>query len=131
MTIQEALLAYLKTHVDCAALIALVATRIYDQYWPTDREPTFPLITVSQVSGGRHHNIDVAYPRFQFSCWAETKSMARAVADTLRNVLQRYKGVMGGIEIPQIVYENDLDFYDAESKLYHIPVDFKIIYRGE
>lgn len=129
MTIQEALFNYLKTDVAGVDLRALVDVRIYDQYWPTDRPPTFPLITAFQVSGGRHHDIDVAFPRFQFSCWALTKATARAVADTLRSVLQRYKGVMGGVEVIQIVCENELDFFDAETKLHHIPVDFKIIYR--
>ena len=126
MTIHEALLAYIKAW---PALTALVVARIYHQAWPKDREPTFPLITFFRVSGPRHHDISVAFPRYQFSCWAETGKEAQEVATVLREALQRFKGIMGGLEVIQIVFLNELDFLEPPVGLYQVQIDFKVIYR--
>jgi len=95
------------------------------------QNPTYPAIVYFKVSNPRHHDLDVAYPRFQFSVFAKTFKEAKEVADLIRFVLQREKGVSGGIPIIQGVYLNETDLYENDTQLYHIASDYKIIYKGE
>ena len=127
MTIEEALQAYLSSKTE---ITNIVSDRIYPILLPQDS--TYPALTYFKISGSVQHDVDIAYPWFQISSWAETYAEVKALAVVVKEVMQRYKGVMGGgsgIKVPQIVFENELDLYDSETGIYHIPADYKIIYR--
>jgi hypothetical protein len=124
MSIEEAIRKKLIANND---LKAKIGERIYILKLP--QNPTFPAVVYFKVSNPRHHDIDVAYPRFQFSIFAEKYSEAKEISDLIRGLLQREKGVFYGMPVIQGVYLNEVDFYENDSELYHIASDYKIIYR--
>ena len=127
MTIEEALKTYLLSKTE---ITNIIVDRLYPLILPQD--PEYPALTYFEVSNPVSHDVDIAYPRFQFSNWAEKYSDAKALKDAVKEVLQRYKGVMGGgsgVKVTQIVFLNSFDMYDPETGVYHIPADYKIIYR--
>jgi hypothetical protein len=127
MTIEQAIYSYLSGE---AGITDIVGTRIYPIFLPQDTD--YPALTYIRISGPEHHDIDVSYPRFQISCWAKSYAEAKGLADEVKAAFQRFKGVMGGaqgVEVIQGVFMNDLDLYDNETQVYHIPVDIKLIHR--
>ena len=106
-----------------------IGQRLYMLKMP--QSPTYPAVTYFKVSRPRHHDIDVAYPRYQFDTWAENYLTARRVADNIRRALQREKGTWGNVKVIQGVYLDESDDYEPDTKLYHIATDYKIIYRSE
>ena len=127
MTIEEALKIYLFSQT---LITDIVGSRIYPMILPQDTE--YPALTYFQVSNPVQHEVDIAYPRFQISNWAETYAEVKALLNAGKEVLQRYKGMMGGgsgIKVTQIIFLNSFDIYDPETGIYHIPADYKIIYR--
>ena len=127
MTIEEALSAYLNSKTE---ITNIVGDRIYPIVLP--QNPTYPALTYFKVSGPAWHDVDIAYPRFQLSSWGEDYADVKVLAGAVKEVMQRFKGIMGGaqgVKVSQVVYENELDLFDPETGTYHIPADYKIIYR--
>jgi hypothetical protein len=106
-----------------------IGQRLYILKLP--QSPTLPAVTYFKVSNPRHHDIDVAMPRYQFDIWAESYITARGVADNIRKALQRESGTWTGIRVIQAVYLGETDMYEDDTELYHVAQDYKIIYRGE
>lgn len=111
------------------ALTALVGQRIYYVKAPQDVEA--PYIVFFKVTGPRVHSHDgassLAHPRFQFSIFADTYYMAKQIAEQLQTALQGFNGTMGtgaGVEVGAVFYEDETDFWEKESKLYHVACDY-------
>jgi len=67
--------------------------------------------------------------RVQVSCWASTYSAAKDVAEQVRDALQSYSGTMGGAGGVTVLDANcvsEMDIYEDEAKVYHVPVDVMI-----
>lgn len=127
MSIEEALQEYLSGK---AEITTLVSDRIYPVVLP--QGVSYPALTYLKVSGPVLHDVDIAYPRFQLSSWSESYAEAKQLAAAVKEVLQRFKGIMGnapGVKVSQVVFENELDLYDPETGVHHIPSDYTIIYR--
>ena len=107
-------------------LKALIGTRIYPGWIPENA--TMPSVAFLTVSGVRHHNIDVAYPRIQFSVFSSRYLEAKEIASEIRKSLRRHEGMTGSTRIIQGVFENENEMYEKDTLLYHIACDFKIIY---
>ncbi|MEK8132911.1 DUF3168 domain-containing protein [Paenibacillus filicis] len=107
----------------------LIGKRVYPGWFPEN--VTYPAVAYLEVSGVAHHDIRVGYPRYQFSCIAPRYLDAKAVSDSIRDALQRFKGQMGSTRIIQGVWEGSREFYESDTKLYHIATDFKMIYRED
>lgn len=120
----NALRAFLLSH---DSLKDLISTRLYPSVAPEGTVQ--PYVCYYEVSGVSWHDIPVAYPRFQFSVFATRYLDAKNVAIEIRNILQRYKGDMGGYRVIQIVWEGSRELYEPDNKLHHIATDFRIIYR--
>lgn len=103
-----------------------IGTRIYPGWIP--KNATMPSVAFLGVSRPSHHDIEVAYPRIQFSIFSARYIEAKEITSELRGILQRFKGRMGETNIIQIVYENEYENYESDTGLYHIAIDFKIIY---
>ena len=130
MEIEAALVSYIKSVPEITALLGEGdACRIYPLKLPQD--PTYPAVTYQVVSGSRHHDMDIAYPRIQYTTFAGTYSQAKELANLLRLHISRLKGVLSGIAIKQIQYINAVEFYQDDVGIYYIPQDFKIIYEEE
>lgn len=108
-------------------ITASIGSRLYPG-WIPENAP-MPSVAYLEVSGVRHHDIDVAYPRYQFSCFSTRYLEAKEVADEIRNALQRYKGDMGNTRVIQGVHEGSFEQYERDTGIYHVAIDFKIIYR--
>jgi len=127
MTIEEAVYAYLLGKTD---ITDIVSTRIYPVVLPQGVE--LPALTYMQVSNPVHHDVDIAYPRMQISSWAEDYADAKGLYNAVKEAMQRYKGVMGGgsgVKVTQVVFLNSFDAYNQLTGIWHIPSDYKIIYR--
>lgn len=105
----------------------LIGTRLYPGWFP--EKVVYPAVAYLEVSGVRHHDIDVGFPRVQFSVFSAKYTEAKAVAAAIRNELRRYSGQMGEYRVIQIVAENEYEQYERDTKLYHVALDLKIIYR--
>ena len=108
------------------AVTALVSTRIYPVHMPLDA--TIPNITIHEISGPEDYVTGHGFPRYQISCWSESFSGAKAIKDAVKACLNRYKGIVSGLDIHNISYLNSEDLYEEEVRLYHIPMDFQIVY---
>jgi hypothetical protein len=127
MTIEEALHEYLSGKTE---ITDLVGERIYPIVLP--QGVLYPALTYIKISGPVLHDVDIAYPRLQLGSWGDKYSDVKQLAAAVKEVLQRFKGIMGsspGIRVSQVVFVNELDFYDPETGTYHIPADYTIIYR--
>lgn len=109
-----------------ASLKSLIGTRLYPGWIPENAQ--MPSVAFLGVSGVRHHDIDVAYPRYQFSIFSPRYLEAKEIAKEIREILQRFKGKMGGTNIIQVAFQNEYETYEQNTKLYHIAIDFKFIY---
>ena len=116
-----------------AGLTALVGTRIYPP--PVPQNATYPLVTLSQVSGLRSYvygnQSGFVDARFQFDCWATTSIGARALAEQLRIALSFYRGTSDGVVIDLIRMDNEIKDYDDVAELHRIIQDYFVTYREE
>lgn len=113
--IESALFAFLAAD---AGVSGLVASRIYPVRIPEG--VALPALVYHEVSGPRIHSKDgdmsLAHPRFQFTCWADKYSDAKAVIKAVRSALIGYAGpTLEGVTVPQIVIDNEHDLEDSQS----------------
>lgn len=96
------------------------------------QSPSYPAVTYQVISNQGHHDIPVDYPRIQITTWSPSFLDAQTLANDIEGILVRYKGVMGGYRIKQIVKEPSPGaLYDrdaGDSGLYYVPVDYRVIY---
>lgn len=118
------LINYLKNN---KALSELLCGRIYPGVLP--EKSTKPAVTYSEISGMGHHDIDVAFPRFQFSCFSPRVLEAKQVRTVIENILKRFKGSMGNTRVIQGVVVGKYELYESDTKLHNAIIDIKIIYR--
>lgn len=110
------------------ANIALAANRVYPVKLPQNF--TLPAITYSKVSGVRVQSHDgpsnLAYPRFQISCWGNKYLAAKQLAEEVRQDMDCYSGAMGGTTVQVSRLINEVDFHNPEVGVYQIALDFYI-----
>lgn len=104
----------------------IIGNRFYPGWIPENA--TMPSVAYMTISKPSHHDIDVSYPRMQFSIFSERYIQAKEIANLLKDKLNRFKGMFGDTSILQIAYQNEYDLYEEDTGLYHIAIDFKIIY---
>lgn len=126
MTIEQAIKNKLLARTQ---IVAIVNNRIYYPNLP--QNPTYPAIIFFLLTGLRYHDIDVAYPYYQFDSWAPTYMQSIQLANEIRLTLQREKGIWDGISVIQGVFKNETDVEEPNNpNLFHRASDFEIIYRG-
>lgn len=104
----------------------IIGNRLYPGWIP--KNATLPSVAYLNVSRPAHHDIDVTYPRVQFSIFSKRYDEAKEIASEFKSLLSRFKGEMGNTNIIQIAYQNEYDMYEQDTSTYHIAIDFKIIY---
>ena len=111
---------------------ALVGTRIFPVGGRPDRGPeaALPAITYQRVSNrwltSHEGSFGTAMPLVQLSCWARTWSEARAVAAAVRRALDGWIDYSSDPPIHGVTIEGDLDEYDADAKIYHVPLSVRV-----
>ena len=112
--------------INAPAVAAIVGTDIYGPDTP-DPVP-YPCIRLHRVSDTRGYRV-IRGPRLQVSCWAETYAEVRELADAVIALLDGYAGVHDGVLLEGIVFLNGPEFFERETRLHHIPCDFRVTYR--
>jgi len=109
--IEEALYTRLTGY---AGLAALIGARVYPDKAPQDA--TYPLVVYQRVSGPRVHShqgfSNLAYPRFQFTAWADDFKEVRELAAQVKLALDGYAGTVGSETIYAILIGNELDIFN-------------------
>ena len=128
MIIEEALVTYLTGY---AGLTALIGTRVHPLRLP--ETPTYGAVTYQRISAPRIQSHTgssaLAFPRFQFDCYATTYLGAKRVAEQLRLALDGFKGTMGGatgVAVGSSLSQSDRDFYDPATRTWRVSIDFII-----
>lgn len=109
-----------------AGLTALVSTRIYPLVIPQDG--ALPAVAYQRISAIRTSSMGeddgIVRARFQVTVWDTTFDSIRAVAEQIRQALQRY--TTSGIQA--IYFLNETDLYDPETLEYGSALDFEVCY---
>ncbi len=129
MSVEANILTYLLT---ISAITDIVVARIYIHDLP--QEATFPAITYHRISNVKTISQDgdsnLDNDRFQFSCWSYTFVEITTLVDALETALHCYKGAMGDMTAGSSFLENKPSIFEPDTKLFHVPVDFKITHNG-
>jgi len=117
--------------INDAEIQTLVAERIY--YNQAIQEVSLPYVVMFKVSAPRVHShqgySNLANPRMQFSCFAETYLEGKTIARAIQRILQGFRGVSENVHIQMCLYVNEVDIYEAQTGLHHIAVDYEIFHR--
>jgi len=111
---------------------ALVGTRIFPVGGRPDEGPeaALPAITYQRVSNRRltshEGSLGASLPLVQLSCWAKTWSEARAVAAAVRRALDGWIDYSSDPPIHGVTIEGELDEYDADARVYHVPLSVRV-----
>ena len=89
-----------------------------------------PYLVFSALYISRHHDLDVAYPVYQFSCFSPSYAEAKQLGRLVRQAFWRYKGDLQGVQIIQGVLENEFEIYEEDTKLYHVAVEIKLLHQS-
>ena len=103
----------------------MVGTRIYPLELPLTC--TFPAIAYSFPSDPYKRVARAA--RCQIDCFAEDFTECKRLKIAIENALDGYSGTVDGINIEGIFPISSYDLPANEVGIFHIPYDFKIIYR--
>lgn len=110
----------------------LVGQRIFFVKAAQDVEK--PYLVLTKVTGPRESSHDgasgLAHPRFQVSVFAETYAGAKVIALAVQAALEGYQGLMDEVYVDGVFYDDENDFYEDDTKLYHVASDY-IIWHGE
>lgn len=111
---------------------ALVGTRIFPVGGRPDKGPeaALPAITYQRVSNrlltSHEGSLGASQPLVQLSCWAKTWGEVRAVAAAVRRALDGWIDYSTEPPIHGVTIEGDLDEYDADAKVYHVPLSVRV-----
>ncbi len=106
-----------------------VGTRIYPLNFP--QGVTFPAIKYQLISNERpvSHtgSTKLQSPVFQISVFAESRDIAVELKERVINILNGLRGMLNNTKVAGLIYQSEQEIYEPETKLYHIPVEFKIL----
>lgn len=125
--IESALFAFL---AGTPSITTLLGTASGDSIFPM-RAPAgavLPFVVYHKLSGRSVHSKDgdmgLAYPHFQFTCWAKEYQDTKAVLTAIRNALNGYTGpTLQGVAVAQIITENEQDLNDPATLEYGASLD--------
>ena len=130
MSLEKDIRTYMLTRTAITDLVGL--TGIYFGKLP--QAVTFPALVSNRISTTRTYShsgdSNLTTPRIQYSCFSETSEGAKDLAEEIVNEMSGFKGTAGAATVYSTFVESELDLYDDEAKLYHIPVDLMISYNG-
>lgn len=132
-TIDDALVARAAAFSGLTALIGSAPMRLY----PVDaatQNALRPYAIYQLISGPREHamNADpgMVHARFQFSCWGDTSTDAKTLADQVRACYSRFRGILLGVELLDVFVDNEHDLgREPDTRLYHRAVDLTVWHR--
>jgi hypothetical protein len=129
MSVPAAILGLLQASSD---LVALVGTRIYPDVM--DDPPVYPSVTFQKVGGGAARRAltspGLTHATMQVSTWAQSRAEAVRIASAVRKALDRKRKItVAGVPVDDCFYEDDVDLYDPDVKVFFNHMSFTIHYR--
>lgn len=119
--------------LDTPTVSALVGTRIFPVDSRPDKGPesALPAITYQRVSNRRltshEGSLGASAPLVQLSCWSKDWLEVRALSKAVREALDGWIDLTTDPPIQGVTIEGpDLDEYDRDSKVYHMPVTVRV-----
>ena len=128
MSFQEALYAKLSTITEANHVFPL---RIPDDD-PTN-SVTYPVLVYEQVSGPREYtHSGTSGPhraRWQITAWGKTYDTTRALAEATVTAISAWDESGEGAKVTRSVcfIANEIDLYDADSRLFYVPIDAEVL----
>jgi len=126
--IDEALVDHL---LGQAGLTALVATRIYRDYFPQDEQ--LPAIAYTLEDDSSQHTQQgpsgMREAVYQVNIWADTRREVMAVAREVRSALDGYRGAFKDIPIPGIFLDSLSRERDSDTGAFCVSMRFTIHYQ--
>jgi hypothetical protein len=102
--------------------------RVYSLVLP--QNPTYPAISFQQISAARTHAMGSDGPlvrvRMQVNNWGRTYADARTLAGEVLARLSRFKGTSAGIQILDVLLDNELDTYEMDAEARRVIQDYTI-----
>lgn len=110
--IEDALYSIITANADVTAIIG---DRIYPDKLP--QKPTLPTLVYYNVGGtpqGQHSGAaTLEFTRFQIDAYAKTSRSAKLLLDAVRQAVESYRGLVGGVRIDTIsIIEHAVGDYD-------------------
>ncbi|MFA5092084.1 MAG: hypothetical protein WC483_06065 [Candidatus Paceibacterota bacterium] len=107
-----------------AAVTAYVEDRIYESESP--KVTTATHVRVNELSGGRLHNLDLAFPLIQVSVFAKKREDAIELRDVLIPILRDSRLVVDGTFVVCTLQDDRLI---QEDTWWHVPLTFGVKYQ--
>jgi len=128
MIIEHAIRSHLLAQ---SALVALIGQKLY--YVTAPQTVDDPYVVFFKVSAVPEYSLTghskLINARFQFSIFANTYLMTKQIGAQIQLALQdKCNQVIGGGVNVSVQFENEQDLYEAESGLFHCPVEYFIQY---
>lgn len=102
--------------------------RVYPQVLP--QGAVLPAISYQQVSAVRTHAMgqdgQITRVRMQVNAWGKTYADARALAGQVLTQLSRFKGTTGGVQVLDVLLDNELDQYEDTSQTRRVIQDYTL-----
>ena len=116
---------------DDAGIGAICNNRIYPVRLPQDA--TFPAIVYTRISSIRHSamgsDCGIVEKRIQVSSWGKTYAAANALAEAVRDALQRFRGTVDGVVIQDIFVDGDgPETWEDDAEAWQGVCDYRVIY---
>ena len=107
------------------AMLQSTSYPVYGLFVPSSVSPPYATYhVISDVPGHTHAGHDgTAETRIQVSCYATSYQGAGEIAESVFTSITA-STITNGVRIPRKL--NELDFYEEDTKVFHIPVDFQI-----
>lgn len=133
-TIDDALIARAAA---TAGLTALIGAQPNMKLYPHDavsQNATRPYVAYQLISGPREHAMGsdpgMVRARFQFTCWGDTDTSSRDVADQVRLCYSRFRGTLLGVEIMDVFLDNEHPLgRDPDTRFFRRALDFIVWHR--
>lgn len=127
MSVEEAVRTKL---TGTAAVAALVGTRIYPLYLPTDT--TLPAVAYERISTRRNYahggQQSPTTARLQYDVIATTLAGAMAVGDAIRVALSGYTGTSAGVKIASCLLTNELSQDEPDTGYARVVQDYLVTF---
>jgi hypothetical protein len=112
------------------AVSALIANRYYPQVFP--ERATLPLVVRTRISLTSLYDLagdaNVTTRRVQLDSWGRTQDEVDTLAAALRTVLSGYRGALDAVHITSIFLDNELDAYQADTRLWRSIQEYLVTY---
>lgn len=113
-----------------SAIATKIATRWYPA--PLPENPTYRSVTYQQISQINHSSHDgtsnLATTRLQLLLWGLKYDDLVALRDDIKRVLRDFRGVVSGVRIDRVIWENDISLPEPETNVQQRVIDLRILH---